>query len=186
MASFSSPVRTLPANLFLFIFDSVGWHHLVPQCGHYTCHLILFIFEAVEHIRTSTGSQLSCLDPFFLMSVEVLEGVEEHRLPHKWRRFFVSLLRGIMHNKIDYYAHKVHTYKEYQQCMSPRRNWDSPTSSLASECAPPPGSKGGGGRPHSRAGEGWGSPNSNDWRKSLALCLYSVTTRIIYNTVEQE
>ncbi len=23
--------------------------------------------------------------------------------------------------------------------MSPRRNWDSPTLSLASECAPPPG-----------------------------------------------
>ncbi len=29
--------------------------------------------------------------------------------------------------------------------MSPRRNWDSPTPSLASECAPPPGTKGGGG-----------------------------------------
>ena len=27
--------------------------------------------------------------------------------------------------------------------MSPRRNWDSPTPSLASECAPPPGTKGG-------------------------------------------
>ncbi len=26
--------------------------------------------------------------------------------------------------------------------MSPRRNWDSPTPSLASECAPPPGTKG--------------------------------------------
>jgi hypothetical protein len=31
--------------------------------------------------------------------------------------------------------------------MSPRRNWDSRTPSLASECAPPPGTKGGG---HSR------------------------------------
>ncbi len=30
-------------------------------------------------------------------------------------------------------------------CMSPRRNWDSPIPSLASECAPPPGTKGGGG-----------------------------------------
>ncbi len=26
--------------------------------------------------------------------------------------------------------------------MSPRRNWDSPTPSLAGECAPPPGAKG--------------------------------------------
>ena len=27
--------------------------------------------------------------------------------------------------------------------MSPRRNWDSPTPSLASKCAPPPRTKGG-------------------------------------------
>jgi hypothetical protein len=53
--------------------------------------------------------------------------------------------------------------------MSPRRNWDSPTPFLASECAPPP--------PDQRVGgynrlsvRGWGSANSYDWRKSPALC----------------
>jgi hypothetical protein len=50
--------------------------------------------------------------------------------------------------------------------MSPRRNWDSPTHSLASECAPPPGNKGGG---HTRLRvRGWGSPNSNEWSKRLS------------------
>ena len=38
--------------------------------------------------------------------------------------------------------------------MSPRRNWDSPNPSLASECAPPPRTKGGGA--HSPVGEGLG------------------------------
>ncbi len=38
--------------------------------------------------------------------------------------------------------------------MSPRRNWGSPTPSPASEWAPPPGTKGGGGV-HARAGEGF-------------------------------
>ncbi len=38
------------------------------------------------------------------------------------------------------------------------------------ECVPPPRIKGGGGHTSLR-GEGWGSPNSDDWRKSLALCL---------------
>jgi hypothetical protein len=53
--------------------------------------------------------------------------------------------------------------------MSPRRNRDSPTPSLASECAPPPGTKRGG---HTLLRvRGWGSPGSDDWRKSLALCL---------------
>ncbi len=56
--------------------------------------------------------------------------------------------------------------------MSSRRNWDSRNPSPASECAPPPRT---GGRvaPHSPAakGVGWGSPNSDDWSKSLALCL---------------
>jgi hypothetical protein len=55
------------------------------------------------------------------------------------------------------------------QCMSPRRNWDSPNPSPARECAPTPGIKG---RRHTRLRvKGWGSPNSDDWRKSLALCL---------------
>jgi len=53
--------------------------------------------------------------------------------------------------------------------MSPSRNWDSPTLSLASECTPPTGTKGGG---HTRLRvRGWGSPNSDDLRKCLELCL---------------
>jgi hypothetical protein len=84
------------------------------------------------------------------------------------------------------------------QCMSPRWNWDSPTTLAARECALPPGPKGGGA--HSPAAKGvgesqfrrlekrlalcllcgghtrqgvreWGSPKSDNWRKSLALCL---------------
>jgi hypothetical protein len=56
--------------------------------------------------------------------------------------------------------------------MSPRRNWDSPNPSLASECAPPPRTGGGG---HTRLRvRGWGSPNSDEWRKSLPLCAYFV------------
>jgi hypothetical protein len=56
--------------------------------------------------------------------------------------------------------------------MSPRRNWESPNPSLASECAPPPRTGGG----HIRLWvRGWGSPNSDDWKKSLALSvLYAV------------
>ncbi len=55
--------------------------------------------------------------------------------------------------------------------MSPRRHWDSPILSLASECAPTPRT-GGGCRWHIRLRvRGWGSPNSDDLRKGLALCL---------------
>ncbi len=41
---------------------------------------------------------------------------------------------------------------------------DSPTPSLASECAPPPGTGGGG--TLSPAREGLGESNSDDWRKA--------------------
>jgi hypothetical protein len=51
--------------------------------------------------------------------------------------------------------------------MFPRRKWDSPNPSLASECALPP--RTGGRGAHSVRGRG--SPNSDDWRKSLAHCL---------------
>jgi hypothetical protein len=68
-----------------------------------------------------------------------------------------------------YNVHTPYTeYILYSVCMSPRQNLDSPTPSLVSECAPPPGTKGGG-QTRLRV-RGWGSPNSDDRRKSLALC----------------
>jgi hypothetical protein len=57
--------------------------------------------------------------------------------------------------------------------MSARRKWDSSNPSLASECAPPPRTGGGGrvGGDTSLRVRSWESPNSDDWRKSLALNL---------------
>jgi hypothetical protein len=63
--------------------------------------------------------------------------------------------------------------------MFPRRNWDSPTPSLASECAPPPGTKGGA---HSRADEGLGESQFRRLEKSFALCLlYDSTVLTSFN-----
>jgi hypothetical protein len=59
--------------------------------------------------------------------------------------------------------------------MSPRRNWDSRNPSLVSECAPSPRT---GGEGHTRLlVRGWGSPNSDDLRKSLALCLLCASSK---------
>jgi hypothetical protein len=55
------------------------------------------------------------------------------------------------------------------QCMSPRRNWDSPNPFAAGECALPPGPKGGGAHPP--VPKGVGEFQFRRWRKSLALCL---------------
>ncbi len=50
--------------------------------------------------------------------------------------------------------------------MSPRRNWDSPTPSIASECAPPPEPKGGG---HTRLqARGWGESQFRRLKKQLS------------------
>ncbi len=53
--------------------------------------------------------------------------------------------------------------------MSPRWNWDSPTPLAASECALPPGPKGGGA--HSPAAKGVGDSQFQRLEKRLALCL---------------
>ncbi len=55
------------------------------------------------------------------------------------------------------------------QCMSPRWNWDSPTPLPASDCAFPPGPKGGGA--HSPAAKGVGESQFQRLEKRLALCL---------------
>ncbi len=56
--------------------------------------------------------------------------------------------------------------------MSPRWNWDSPTPFAASECALPPGPKGGGA--HSPAAKGVGESQFQRLEKRLALCLLCV------------
>jgi hypothetical protein len=61
-------------------------------------------------------------------------------------------------------------YIRVPQCTSPRRNWDSPHPFSRQRLCPSPRTKGGGGHTRRRA-RGWGSPNSDDWRKSLALSL---------------
>ena len=58
--------------------------------------------------------------------------------------------------------------------MSPRWNWDSPTPLAASECALPPGPKGGGA--HSPAAKGVGESQFQRLEKRLALCLLCACT----------
>ncbi len=59
--------------------------------------------------------------------------------------------------------HKVHKYTEYNSVCPLVGIWTlpAPTPSLASECAPPHGTKRGGGHSRLRL-RGWGSPNSDD------------------------
>ncbi len=56
------------------------------------------------------------------------------------------------------------------QCLSPRPYWElGPITPISRKRVPPPGTTGGG---HTRLRvRGWGSPNSDVWRKSLAFCL---------------
>ena len=61
--------------------------------------------------------------------------------------------------------------------MSPRWNWDSPTPLAASECALPPGPKGGGA--HSPAAKGVGESQFQRLEKCLALCLLCVRARTL-------
>jgi hypothetical protein len=54
------------------------------------------------------------------------------------------------------------------QCLSPRWNCPPPTPSPPASVPPHPNQTGGLTRLRAR---GWGCSNSDDWRKSLALCL---------------
>jgi hypothetical protein len=75
--------------------------------------------------------------------------------------------------------HKVHIYLEYHN-VCPLVLLGPPTPSPASEYVPPLGAKGEDNRLWVR---GVGGPSSDDWRKSLALCLsvYSVDLSFLQN-----
>ncbi len=66
--------------------------------------------------------------------------------------------------------YKVHTYIPWvPQCLSPRSNWNLPPSFPQVSVYPHPRTKGGDTRLRVR---GWGSPNSDDWRKSLVYSMH--------------
>jgi hypothetical protein len=77
----------------------------------------------------------------------------------------------IFHYSQGLYDHKVHTYLEHHSvCPLVGIGTAPPPLPQASVYPPSPEPKGG----HARlrvGGGGWGSSNSDDWRKSLALCL---------------
>jgi hypothetical protein len=71
-------------------------------------------------------------------------------------------------------THKVRTFKEYHSVRPSSKLGLSQPLSRQQVCPSPPESGGGG---HTRRGvRGWGSPNSDDWRKSLVLCLLCGST----------
>jgi hypothetical protein len=67
-----------------------------------------------------------------------------------------------------YICTQVHTYKEYHSVCPLVGIGTLPTPSIASECAPPPGAKGGVGNIRVRV-RGWGSPNSDHPLPSLSV-----------------
>ncbi len=73
-------------------------------------------------------------------------------------------------NIIKAWDHQVHIPIEHSVCRLVRIGTPAPTPSLARECAPPPPQLKGEAT-HSPAVDGVGGPNSDDWRKSLGLCL---------------
>ncbi len=69
-----------------------------------------------------------------------------------WHPYYRLTIFGRLSAQSTYiYSVPQCTYVPLIRGMSPRRNWDSPTPSLASECAPPHGTLA-----HSPAGEGLG------------------------------
>jgi hypothetical protein len=83
------------------------------------------------------------------------------------------------HSFVKLYSKPQSTYiYRAPQCMSPRRNWGSPNPLAASECALPPGPKGGGGA-HPPAPKGVGEFQFRRWLKILALCLLCVACLVL-------
>jgi hypothetical protein len=76
--------------------------------------------------------------------IVVLQLLPEYQSFHTEKYTRVLTLRILCFDQklpnVFFYAIKRLVYCIYRvsQCISPRRNWDSPTPSLAIECAPPP------------------------------------------------
>ncbi len=99
------------------------------------------------------------------------EAADEQNQPQDHCRVHILNRSFLMLGDDSTVDHKVHLYLEYHS-VCPLVEIGTPHHHYRCECAPPPGTKWGWGHTWLRV-RGWGSPNSNDCRKSLALCLLS-------------
>ncbi len=89
---------------------------------------------------------------------------------------YLDLLRNLLCLR-----HKVQRVQRVPQCMFPRRNWVLPPPPLPQASVPLTPEAKGGGHTCLRV-RGWGSPNSDDWRKSLALCRLCGLRNLLYSS----
>ncbi len=142
----------------LFIFGAVDWGKMIRSVHRLNMELDLQSF----YIRYDIQHCFICRPSDSTVSEDA--GIEPRTVATT-----ALAVRRSNNSALSHPHYKVHIYKEYHSVCPLVGIGTLPPPSHASECAPPPQAKGG--RAHSPAGEGWGSPNSDDWRKSLALCL---------------
>jgi hypothetical protein len=97
-----------------------------------------------------------------MYNIHAVQAICSKQLYYRW---IVFILRFFLGPQTTYIPIPV-------TCLSPCPNWDPPPPLLQASAFPPPlppGTKGRG--THSPTVEGLGGPNSDDWRKSLSLCL---------------
>ncbi len=105
------------------------------------------------------------------VSVQTICFLKPNLLPHF--RLYIARLEADSYRLPNCALQSQSTYKpRIPQCLSPRRNWNlgTPDPFSRKRVWPSPQNQRGGGA-HRPAGEGVGSPISDDWRKSLAICL---------------
>jgi hypothetical protein len=99
-----------------------------------------------------------------------LSGVIAHY--HHYNHYLrLPTLVTILVNQFRWLRPQSTSIPRVPQCLSPRRNWDPLSRKLVCIPLPPKNQRR---VEHTRLRvSGWGSPNSDDWRKSLSLCLLS-------------
>ncbi len=146
---------------FLDLLLSCPMDQISMKTPNPKCHLYWFLMEFID----MRYSQSCCyFRPLLWTSAPLTSLV---RLPPPLPPFPVWICAGVC-------TKYVRIYKEYKSvCPIIGIGLSQPLCRqrvCPSRLPPEPG---GGGHTHQRV-RGWGSPNSDDWRKSLALCLLCV------------
>ena len=130
-------------------------------------HISVLLLQPLSIKKSSTGTAQRLISILFKLHITTHIWFRKYPINQTHQKKKIHRSKYIIPRRIC----TKYIYTKVPQCLFPRWSWDPPPPLPQASVYPPPPRNQRGGHSPAGDGRGGGGPNSDDWRKSLALCL---------------